>query len=205
MQKFPKNLFLEVCDRYVYYSYLQNLIFYSHAGHKAREPFSLLATSAPIPRLNIDEDIVASERAGHLAVLMLREDKKGEALLARCDDFMCKDWSDSNGNIRATTVDMCARTIYYAVMIYLNERALPTAAKAELKAFWVECWPEYKGQQVNEESIDAWKDYLNRRDMQKVPLIGRIFLTSRAIYRRALCDLGRLVARVNDIIFSGMK
>lgn len=205
MQIFPENLYLQVKDRYVLFSYLSSLIAYSHAGHQAREPFSMLATSASIPRLEHDEDAVASERGALLAVLILREDEEGELKLNACDDFMGADWKDAEGHLHPTTVDMIARSIYYAVLHVLNERALSDEAKAQLKAFWEESWPEYAGEPVNQESIAKWQDYVSQREMDTMPLAGKVLTTANAIGRRMVCDVGRFVASVNAMIFPDQR
>lgn len=205
MQTFPENLYFQVKDRYVLFSYLSSLIAYSHAGHQAREPFSMLATSAPVPRLNHDEDAIASERGALLAVLIMREDQEGELKLKACDDFMGADWKDAEGNTHPSTVDMIARSIYYAVLHVLNERALSPQAKAQLKAFWERAWPEYAGQPVTKESIAQWQDYVSQREMDAMPLAGKVFTTANAIGRRMICDIGRFVASVNAMIFPDSK
>lgn len=180
LQQFSEKQIAQIAELFEkgdpHYFYVASLRIFGHAPTTAREPFCVLAQVLPAPRIEEAWDEEARRRALHVLWLnhLLEEDRL-LFLKEPVDSILAKDVL-IDGELKGVTPEFICRCIYYFSRFLFNLETFPHAWCLTMQDYLSARWPEYKGQPVTLDVLEAWSFYRKRMAEKDATQVQR-FLT----------------------------
>ena len=179
LQQFTEKQVAEIAELFErgdsHYFYVASLRVFGHATTTAREPFCILAHNLPAPRIDEAWDEEARRRALHILWVNYLTEEDRKRFTKKPIDFIVGNDVVIDGESHGATPEFACRCVYYYSRFLFAQETLPHAWCMAMQDYLSERWPQYKGEPITQDVLEAWGAYCQHKDAKEVSRITKGF------------------------------